>query len=98
MLSLNLIHPIRAIPRWLAAAAWSLLAVVASLWVASLMPFYARGMHLFSDIALQYAGEPRFGIPYAPTFETVYGTSTLAGIAESIVCFGPCVFSLIIGG
>lgn len=98
MLSLNTSLPFGESRHLLAAAAWSLWAVVASLWVASLVPFYAKGMHLFSEVALQYAGEPHSGIPHAPTFEAVYGTSTLAGIAQSIVCFGPFVFSLIIGG
>jgi hypothetical protein len=83
------------------AAAWSLWATFFSLWVASLVPFYAAGMNHFSAVALGYAGEPsygKYGVPYAATFDTVYGTSIVAGIARSIICFGPLVFALAIGG
>jgi len=85
--------------RFSAIAGWTLWTIFIALWASSVVPFYARGLQLLPDAALQYAGVglARFGIPFAPPPEDVYDTSFLAQLAHSIVCIGPCVFALIIG-
>jgi hypothetical protein len=86
-------------PRLLVATGWVLWAMFVALWAVSLVPFYTKGLHLASDISLEYAGGgyARFNIPNAPTFEDVYGVSTIASIAQSVVCFGPGIFVLAFG-
>src|SRR6478672_3294634 len=82
-----------------AGMGWVLWSMFLALWAASLVPFYANGLHLVSDISLEYAGGgyARFNIPYAPLPEAVYGTSLFSSFARTIVCFGPCMYVLVAG-
>src|SRR5437868_14805274 len=84
----------------LAATGWMLWATFVVLWAVSLLPFYASGLHLASEVSLEYAGGgyARFNIPYVPLPEAVYGTSIFGDIARSIVCNGPCIFVLAAAG
>ena len=82
--------------RRLSLAAWLLWAAFIALWAASLLPFYAAGLHLFSHAALTSAGAGSGrSAPYAPLPTAVYGTSLLGALARVVVLFGPCVFALV---
>jgi len=100
MLGLSTGLPMRPRLQPLAVASWVLFAIFVGLWVMSLEPFYASGLQSLSDTALQYAGGgyARFNIPYSPTFENVYGDSIMAVIARSVICYGPCLYILAVGG
>lgn len=84
--------------RVLSALGWALWAIFIGVWIASLVPFYARSLHLVSDASLQYAGlhYERFQIEYAPEAVEVYGASFLATGSKSVVCMGPLVFIFVL--
>lgn len=73
--------------------------VFLALWIAALVPFFSHGMHHYSHTSLEYAGEPKagFNIDYAPVFQDVYGSSTLAGNARLLACFSPLVLLVALG-
>ncbi len=83
-------------PRWFDATVWALWIMFVVVWAVSLVPFYTGGLDRASETALEYAGGgyARFNIPYAPTFEDIYGASTIATVARSVVCLAPCFFAL----
>ena len=98
MPSTNFFTPERR--RFLAVICWVLWVTFLAVWAVALVPFYARGLQLASDISLQYAGGgyARFNIPYVPLYDDVYGNSIIAEFASVVVCFGPCIFALAVGG
>ncbi len=81
--------------RPVSVAAWLLWVVVTLVWAASLVPFYSRGMHLYPSGALITAGHVP---PYVPVFSDIYGTSSAASFAFTIITFAPCFFGLALIG